>query len=147
MNIKATIHVVSHRELPLYLSLSLLYSSTGSLLPSRRQGGDWRKKASLNPIPNPQQALKHRDSGGPAAAALSLYSSLFCSSDRGSEEELVFGKSRKRHQQRLPCSARSAPWRAESHCQRTLVAIASTTCVWWEVFLALLRLTGCCVVE
>lgn len=34
----------------------------------------------------------------------------------------------------LPCSVRSAPWRPESLCQRTPVAIVSTTCVWWEVF-------------
>lgn len=49
-------------------SLSLLFSSAFSCLLFGRQGGDWRKKASLSPIPNPQQALKHMNGGGPAAA-------------------------------------------------------------------------------
>lgn len=63
-------HLRTTSLLPLYLSLSfsLLYSSAFSCLLFGRQGGDWRKKASLSPIPNPQQALKHMNGGGPAAA-------------------------------------------------------------------------------
>lgn len=67
--IKATFMTcLMENYLSLSVALSLLYSSTSSLLLSVRQRGDWRKKASRKPIPNPQQALKHMDGGGTAAA-------------------------------------------------------------------------------
>lgn len=113
-------------------------------------GGEKKKKASPNPAPNPQQALKHMHSGGPAAAlSLSCSSRYFSLSySSGSGEELVRGgEAEKGTSHVCPAAVRSAPWRADSPCQRTLAAIASTPCVRWEAFLALLRLTGCCVVE
>jgi len=98
---------MSHRELiPYYLSIS---HSLSSIL-CKRQGGDWRKKSSLDPIPNPQQALQHMNGGGPVAAfSLSYSEGLFnlCyssgSGDRSSGEELVYVNSRKRHSATTVC--------------------------------------------
>lgn len=58
---------MSHRQLPslsLFLSPLLIHQ----LSRAGRPGADWRKNTSLNPIPNPQQALKHMHIGGPKAA-------------------------------------------------------------------------------
>ncbi len=108
---------MSHRKLPLYPSLSLPYSTTSSLLLSGRQGGDWRKKASLNPIPNPQQALKHMNGGGPAAAAAVTLSRseryfLFPAAaataaavTEAAERSWCTGKSRKRRSATTACPA------------------------------------------
>lgn len=104
---------MSHRGLRLYLSLSLSPLLIHRLSLAFRETGWWlaEKKASLNPIPNPQQALKNMNGGGPAAAALSrcpvlsVIFSFSCSSgcDRGSGEELVHGKSRKRRSATTVC--------------------------------------------
>lgn len=112
--------------------------------------GEKKKKASLNPAPNPQQALKHMHSGGPAAAlSLSCSSRYFSLSySGGSGEELVRGgEAEKGTSHVCPAAVRSAPWRADSPCQRTLAAIASTPCVRWEVFetYRMLRCGGECL--
>lgn len=73
-----------------------------------RQGGDWRKKASLNPIRNHQRALKYMNGGGPAAALALPYSEFYfpCAPAAAAEGAAVTeaaerrwctAKSRKRH--------------------------------------------------
>lgn len=59
------------KELTLY-NLSICQSLFSML--SYRQGGDWSKKTSLNPVTNPQQALQCMNRAGTVAAI-----SLFCS--------------------------------------------------------------------
>ena len=96
------------REL-LSLSLSPLYSSTSSLLRSKRQGADWWKKASLNPIPNAQRALKNMNGGGPAAF-LSL--------------GIIFSFLQQRQRQRRSAGAREKQKEALSHdCPPALCAL------------------------
>lgn len=138
---------MSSEELPLYLFLSptlLIQQLSG------RQGADWRKeKAPLNPSPNPQQALKHMQSGGPAAALSLSYSEpflffLFFSFPTAAatvETSRCTGGAARGTGHVCPavCTLRLG--------EAVHAAAASTPCASWEVFPPLVRLTGCCLVD
>lgn len=144
-------HVSQTTTISLSLPLSPLLihqlSRTG------RPGADWRKNISLNPIPNPQQALKHMHSGGPKAACWRSCSEGYYSlSSQQQQQQQQRGAGAQQKQKKAP--ATSALLRALCALESRVTWPMLPCCLRFlqrtyggEVFLSQLVLTRCRCVE